>query len=81
MLGAAGCLAPEVLGKWGLIPAETGLVRARRRLGLAVVCVTARALSSTTPPPRRPAAPQPPPSAHFQRFACLLRCPRVAWRA
>jgi hypothetical protein len=33
MLGAAGCLAPEVLGKWGLIPAETGLVRALWLLG------------------------------------------------
>jgi len=27
MLGAAGCIAPEVLGKAGVIPAETGLVR------------------------------------------------------
>lgn len=26
MLGAAGCLAPEVLGAWGVIPPETGLV-------------------------------------------------------
>jgi hypothetical protein len=28
MLGAAGCIAPEILGKAGIIPAETGLVRA-----------------------------------------------------
>ena len=26
MLGAAGCLAPEILGNMGIIPAETGLV-------------------------------------------------------
>jgi len=26
MLGAAGCIAPEVLGKIGVIPAETGIV-------------------------------------------------------
>merc|ERR550514_781051 len=25
MLGAAGCLAPEILGKLGIIPAETGI--------------------------------------------------------
>jgi hypothetical protein len=28
MLGAAGCIAPEVLGQAGLIPAATALVRA-----------------------------------------------------
>jgi len=27
MLGAAGCVTPEILGKAGIIPASTGVVR------------------------------------------------------
>jgi hypothetical protein len=34
MLGAAGCIAPEFLGKAGIIPAATGLVRTRARARL-----------------------------------------------
>ena len=64
MLGAAGCLAPEVLGKWGVIPAETGLVRASPVWAAPWCCclACAQALSSTTPAARCSGVPLLPPS-------------------